>query len=45
MSEIQSYYFGDVPVPIEDYYVGNEYSLSKFDIESDYLGAPSGPPV
>ena len=45
MSEVQSYYFGDRPVPIDDYYVRNEYSLSEFDIESDDLGAPSGPPV
>ena len=37
--KVQSYYFGDGPVPIDDYYVRNEYSLSEFDIESDDLGA------
>ena len=36
--KVQSYYFGDGPVPIDDYYVRNEYSLSEFDIESDDLG-------
>ena len=41
MSEVQSYYFGDRPVQIDDYYVRNEYSLSEFDIESDDIGAPS----
>ena len=35
MSEVQSYYFGDRPVPIDDYYARIEYSLSEFDIESD----------
>lgn len=39
MSEVQSYYFGDGPVSIDDYYARNEYSLSEFDIESDNLGA------
>ena len=38
MSEFQSYYFGDGAVPIDEYYVRNEYSLSKFDVESDDLG-------
>ena len=37
MREVQSYYFGYGPVPIDDYYVRNEYSLSEFDIESDDL--------
>ena len=35
MSEVQSYYFEDGPVSIDDYYARNEYSLSEFDIESD----------
>ena len=39
MSEVQSYYFGDVGVVIDDYNIRNEYSLSEFDIESDNLGA------
>ncbi len=38
MRGVQSYYFGDAPVPIEYYYFRNEYSLSEFDIESDDLG-------
>ena len=38
MRGVQSYYFGDAPVPIEYYYVRNEYSLYEFDIESDDLG-------
>ena len=38
MSYVQSYYFVDGPVPIDDYYVRNEYSFSEFDVESDDLG-------
>ena len=37
MREVQSYYFADGPVLIDDYYVMNEYSLSEFDIESHDL--------
>jgi hypothetical protein len=38
MSYVRSYYFGDGPVPTDDYSVRNEYSLSEFDVESDDLG-------